>query len=443
MGRYNASVITTAGRQVLASAAAGIKLTWTRAAASSTALPSGTDLESLTALTNIKQYAPITSAVIGGVQTVECSARFSNNGINTAYNIETIGLYGQLTAGSETLIAVVTAIEADQMPAYDASAPSAFVYNIQMTVSNAADITMEVTDAGTASVADLDRKVTSDGGNISNTVVTTVTASTASYPVPAANDSMSVIIGKIQKFFADIRAVFKGATSSAAGASGQVPAPTAGQNTAYLRGDGTWTQPVNSMYATTAGVLDARVANTLYLRTNGAYITNDFTTLREAIRSQVTGARPISIFKQGSSAYTDLPSGESQTAEFKALAYGYQASLTVLLEIGGKLYERRFDTNSWVDSWRRIWTSDDIKAGGFSLTLTNGVGTLKHNFGFPNTNYSIEIEISGGNNGNMMSGVTKTDGNTCTVYVRQISSTGSVTGSPTGTISVYCMAMRY
>lgn len=40
-----------------------------------------------------------------------------------------------------------------------------------------------------------------------------------------------------------------GATSSAAGSAGLVPAPTAGEQTSFLRGDGTWATPPNTTYA--------------------------------------------------------------------------------------------------------------------------------------------------------------------------------------------------
>lgn len=40
-----------------------------------------------------------------------------------------------------------------------------------------------------------------------------------------------------------------GATSSAAGSAGLVPAPTAGKQTSFLRGDGTWEVPTNTTYA--------------------------------------------------------------------------------------------------------------------------------------------------------------------------------------------------
>lgn len=41
---------------------------------------------------------------------------------------------------------------------------------------------------------------------------------------------------------------FKGATSSAAGGSGLVPAPAAGKQGQYLCGDGTWSTPTNTTY---------------------------------------------------------------------------------------------------------------------------------------------------------------------------------------------------
>ena len=43
--------------------------------------------------------------------------------------------------------------------------------------------------------------------------------------------------------------VMKGATSSQAGTSGLVPQPTAGKQTSFLRGDGTWVIPTNTTYS--------------------------------------------------------------------------------------------------------------------------------------------------------------------------------------------------
>lgn len=51
----------------------------------------------------------------------------------------------------------------------------------------------------------------------------------------------------LRRFLDNIKAmVFRGATSSAAGANGLVPAPTAGKQIQYLKGDGTWDSPALS-----------------------------------------------------------------------------------------------------------------------------------------------------------------------------------------------------
>lgn len=262
MGLYSGAVITSAGQNLLAQAISGTELTWTVMRASSVAIPEGTDLTTLTALTGIEQTSGITDASVYGSNVVQVSARFSNTGIDTAYLMETVGIYGQVTGGSETLIAVMTAETPDEMPVYDQDSPSAFIFNVQMSVQNANTITMVVNDTGTATVADLQRKVDLIGGDLSDTVVDTFTAATAEYPVPAAGDTMRVIGGKIMKFCADIVKTFTGASASAAGKKGLVPAPAAGRNTYYLRGDSTWQAPVNDNTTTVAGrVLDARQAN--------------------------------------------------------------------------------------------------------------------------------------------------------------------------------------
>lgn len=264
MGKYNGAVVTTAGQNVIAQAITGTELTWTVMRTSSVAIPQGTDLTTLTSLSGIEQTSKITDASVYGNNVIQLSSRFSNTGIATVYYIQTVGIYGQLAGGAETLIAVMTAVTPDEMPVYDPDSPSAYIFNTQITVQNADAVTMTVNDTGTATVADLNRKVDINGGDVSDTVVNTVTASTAEYPVPSAGDSVKTIIGKITKFCADIVNTFTGATSSAIGKKGLVPAPSAGQQTAYMRGDGTWVQPQNNATTTQNGyVLDAKMGKTL------------------------------------------------------------------------------------------------------------------------------------------------------------------------------------
>jgi hypothetical protein len=313
MGLYNGAVITSAGQNLLAQAISGTELTWTAMRASSVAIPEGTDLTTLTALTGIKQTAVITDSSVYGSNVVQVSARFSNTGIDTAYLMETIGIYGQVAGGSETLIAVMTAETPDEMPVYDQDSPSAFIFNAQMSIQNANSLTMTVSDTGTATVADLNRKVNLNGGDLSDTVVDTFTAAAAEYPVPAAGDTMKVIGGKIAKFFRDIKAAytnvsvsgkkitfttaagdtkeittqdttysdFTKATASAAGVHGLVPAPAAGKQEQFLRGDATWAYlPLQNNATTTAEhyALDARMGKTLNDRITSEHINREVIT---------------------------------------------------------------------------------------------------------------------------------------------------------------------
>lgn len=57
----------------------------------------------------------------------------------------------------------------------------------------------------------------------------------------------------------------KAATASAAGAAGLVPAPAAGKQTSFLRGDGTWVVPTNTTYG-----LASTTANGLLRQLNGS-----------------------------------------------------------------------------------------------------------------------------------------------------------------------------
>ena len=205
MGKYNAAVTTTAGDTLITQALGGTKLTWTHMRTSS-AVVSQAGIKALTALTDIEQTADITDATVYSTNVLQVSARFSNTNVATAYLIKTVGIYGQLEGGSETLIAVMTAETPDEMPVYDADAPSAFIFTNHLAVQDAASVTMGVNDTGTATVAQLALKVDKSGGDISNTKVVTIGSPAAEYPEIQAGASVLVILGRVKKFLADLKA---------------------------------------------------------------------------------------------------------------------------------------------------------------------------------------------------------------------------------------------
>ena len=260
MGVYNKTIITNAGINAIAQAIAESQtMAFKTAKTSSYAIPDGTNIRAMTSLRDIVQSVELPTPTVYNSNTVQVYARFSNTNIATEYYINTIGVYASLAGGAEFLFAVLTAITPDRQPVFDENSPTAFIYNILMQISDAANVVFAVNDTGTASIADINRlqaqineRVITIGGDVSNTIVSTPAESTDDYPVPAAGDSVGVIVGKIAKFFADIRNPFSGASGDASGSAGVVPSPAAGDEGKFLRGDSTWAAPADMVESFTS-----------------------------------------------------------------------------------------------------------------------------------------------------------------------------------------------
>ena len=156
MGAYRAAVVTAAGQNIIAQALADVKaVEFTSAKTSSYLYPSGTNITGLTGLQDVEQSViPFAAQVMNG-NVVQVSVRFDNDEITQQYPINTIGLYAKVKDGEEVLFSVIQAIIPDEMPVHSDVSPSAFIYNIQHTVQNAAQITIVVNPAGTATVQDI------------------------------------------------------------------------------------------------------------------------------------------------------------------------------------------------------------------------------------------------------------------------------------------------
>lgn len=154
MGRYNTAVITAQGLEYIAQAISGqITLTFSRMVISDYAYPEGTDLSALTSIQSVKMSVEPASVWVSG-DTVGVRGLFSNTTVQTAYNINTVGVFAT-NGTTEILFSVSTAISPDEMPIYNGVAPSSFIFTVQETINEASTINITVTTAGTATAQDI------------------------------------------------------------------------------------------------------------------------------------------------------------------------------------------------------------------------------------------------------------------------------------------------
>lgn len=156
MGVYNSAILTTAGQTLIANAlGGGGTVQFTSVQTSSYAYPAGTNIAALTSLQDVQQTVDPFSAQVFNDTMIQVSSRFDNSAVSEAYLIQTLGIFAQLGSEPAVLFAVVQATTPDQMPASSAVSPSAFIFNIQITVQQASSISVTVNPAGTATVQDI------------------------------------------------------------------------------------------------------------------------------------------------------------------------------------------------------------------------------------------------------------------------------------------------
>lgn len=157
MGTYNSAILTNAGQSLIANAISGGGVVqFTSVQTSNYAYPGGTSIPSLTELQDVQQTVQPFSAQVFNDTMIQVSSRFDNSAVSEAYLIQTIGIFAQLGSEPAVLFAVVQATTPDQMPASSAVSPSAFIYNVQITVQQAASIAVTINPAGTATVQDFE-----------------------------------------------------------------------------------------------------------------------------------------------------------------------------------------------------------------------------------------------------------------------------------------------
>lgn len=211
MGAYKSAVITEAGQGLIAKALAeGESIQFVSAKTSSHAYPEGTNIAELTDLRDIMQSVSPFSAQVFNETMMQVSVRFDNSEVPQKYLTETIGLYAQSSSTEPVLFSVIQAITPDEMPEKSEVSPSAYIYNIQMTVQQASKISVTVNPAGTATIQDIlaleEKKVNSSGGDVSKTV-SSVTEPTGTEKYPTiGKGSMEGVLGNIKRWLLSLKA---------------------------------------------------------------------------------------------------------------------------------------------------------------------------------------------------------------------------------------------
>ena len=117
MAIFKDTTVTDNGRSLIASALGNNKqITFTRMVTSSKVYSDTTDVSKLINIDEIKQTVNLSRVSQEGTK-VRLNAVFTNASVNSAYKIETLGLYGKIDSGNEILYSVTRASEADTMPA--------------------------------------------------------------------------------------------------------------------------------------------------------------------------------------------------------------------------------------------------------------------------------------------------------------------------------------
>ncbi len=160
----------------------------------------------------------------------------------------------------------------------------------------------------------------------------------------------------------------KGATSSASGVHGLVPAPTSGERVSFLRGDGTWATPTNTTYTAGTGIsISGTQINNAGVRAVDSGTTNG--TISVNAGGTTTD---IAVKGLGSAAYTDksayAPASHSHSS---IVNNGYG----IKVDSGGYLLPIQ---NTWIGKSDSQWDTayiKNVKGNADTATTASKLGT--------------------------------------------------------------------
>lgn len=155
MAIFKDTTITDNGRTLIANALGNNKqITFTRMVTSSKVYSDTTDVSKLINIDEIKQTVNMSRVSQEGTK-VRLNAIFTNASVNSAYKIETIGLYGKIDSGNEILYSVTRAAEADTMPATNGINLATVEIDLITEINNSNGATMQINPSTLATLSTL------------------------------------------------------------------------------------------------------------------------------------------------------------------------------------------------------------------------------------------------------------------------------------------------
>ena len=145
-------VITSAGQELMAKMIAGTSTCSFTCIKTSDHDYTGVDLETLSALTDIKQTVLPSQVTRTDTTMVRVVSIFTNESLEDDYYIKAIGVYAKGSDDVEILYGVsIEADDPDHMPVFGGQTITSITYNINIRVDNSTQVTLELNPSAVAS----------------------------------------------------------------------------------------------------------------------------------------------------------------------------------------------------------------------------------------------------------------------------------------------------
>ena len=157
MSGFSVNVLTTHGQALIAQATSGNQLTFSNMRVSASSMTAAQAQAAVVTDFSV-DFGPIKSASASG-SVCRVTASYQNPS-SSAMTLKSFALCGRLSGSlSDDVIAVLSDAAAEVVLAPHGSAGDTCQIGFSLTISNAATVTVQVTDVGSASLSDLDRFV--------------------------------------------------------------------------------------------------------------------------------------------------------------------------------------------------------------------------------------------------------------------------------------------